>query len=174
MRGVKVIQSEFGDGRPGKTRRRTTDAKGRFSLSATYNFHLFIGPEGVGWPSAHYYENVIITYTNYLVYEIDGMHEFKGVIHLQPVYPLEVSGRLLDERTKAPVEGATVSFTAYPALYCVSDAAGRFCLEASSDFYRAYQRQGPFTDRLSVEHPKFWVTGFHCGDDGDILLHPYE
>jgi hypothetical protein len=179
IKGAKVVESEDPGFPTGKTRRRISDAAGRFRFTASHNFHLAtIGPEGADLPHGSEYKAVTVIHPGYLSYEIDGWGGNFGAsveVLLQPARLLDIRGRLLDRETKAPVVGARVVFDDYPRLATVSDFSGRFRLTANDDFYRAYEaseHHWPFRDSVSAVHTNYGIYSFHCGETGDILLYP--
>lgn len=175
IRGAKVVQTERSGFPPGKTRKRTTDAQGRFRFNVSHNFHLAsVGPEGADWPPGVSYEYVTVSYSGYLSYETEGLGEIE--ILLQPVHPLDIRGRIVDARTKAPVRGVKIDFDDYSPLFCFSDEMGRFRLEGTPGFYRACATNlgSPFRDSMSVSRVHYQTRGVHAADAADILLTPIK
>jgi hypothetical protein len=93
----------------------------------------------------------------------------------------EVRGRVLDERTHAPIQGAKISFSQNPKHSCTSDATGRFRMRATHNFHLAYvytSERFDWPERLHdsffwVSHPDYEETGdevYERGFEGDILL----
>jgi hypothetical protein len=175
IQGAKVVQSERRGAPPGKTRTRITDAAGRFTLTATHNFHLAAaGPEGADWPRGHQYELVTIVCSNYLAHEIEGWGELR--VLLQPARPLNLSGRIFDSRTNASLQGARVCLSDFPSLSSISDATGHFRLIATDSFDQAYEASEaagtPFGDWVNATHPNYLSITFHGTAERDVLLKP--
>src|SRR6266404_3389361 len=57
-------------------------------------------------------------------------------LHTTPRSP-EVRGRVLDARTRTPVEGAKVFLTEHPSVSTVSDGEGYFRLKVTRNFHYA-------------------------------------
>jgi hypothetical protein len=173
IKGAKVVQS--GTFPREQRRETTTDAFGRFVLPTSHNFHWAVSADG-DVPQRRYYEALRIFYPDYLAYEVQGLGGWDLNVLLQPAQSLEVAGRVVDSRTKAPVGGAKVCFLYYPKLSATSDSGGRFRLKAAPDLYQAYlasRDRAPFTDWVSVSHSGYRAgQGFHCGEQGEILLRP--
>lgn len=61
-----------------------TDARGSFYFKARQNFHLLRLPPGDGaWPRGTYFDKVVVTHTNYYLYEFYAFHQ-EGDIFLKP------------------------------------------------------------------------------------------
>jgi hypothetical protein len=93
----------------------------------------------------------------------------------------DVRGRVLDARTRAPVQGAKVFLTNLPKVSCETDSLGLFRLKATHQFHFAYVgSEGHWPNRKYYE---FEVTILHTNysprqlddavtDEGDVLLEP--
>lgn len=178
IKGAEVIQSQDPGPALGKTRRRTTDEAGRFRFRASHNFHLATaGPEGADLPHGYEYESLTVLHPGYLSYETWGGERDMKLL-LQPARPLDLGGRILDSRTKTPIAGARVYFTYYTKLSCTSDAAGRFRLIPTDDFYYAFETSErssplePFRDWLNVSHQNYMAQTFHGSREVEVLLQP--
>ena len=78
----------------------------------------------------------------------------------------EVSGTLLDERTRIPVSGADVFFAADPKLHSQSDKSGKFKIDATRYHYwvtwetaggESKQEDSPLAPEIMITHTN-WAT----------------
>jgi hypothetical protein len=93
----------------------------------------------------------------------------------------EVSGRVLDARTRAAIQGAKVFLVQSPHHTTYTDTNGHFHMKATRNFHFAYNEGGGWPDRkndtVEILHPNYVPHGFAAGDGGDIgdiLLEPKQ
>jgi hypothetical protein len=69
----------------------------------------------------------------------------------------EYRGRILDERNRAPIEGAKIFNTEHSNVYCTSGADGRFWLKATYNWHFGYTMTPP----ESFDYPRgeTWTSG---------------
>jgi hypothetical protein len=89
---------------------------------------------------------------------------------------VESKGRVLDERTHAPIEGAVIFNTGHPDFYCLSGADGRFWLKATYNQHFGYTMTPPeshdypqgevWMDGITITHSNY-VTRQVGGDPFD-------
>ena len=90
----------------------------------------------------------------------------------------EVRGRVLDAKTRLPIEGAKVFFVQRPPHPTYTDAAGYFHLKTTRNFHFAYlPPEGDWPERkdsaMQISHTNYIpLGGSWSGDVGDILLKP--
>jgi len=92
----------------------------------------------------------------------------------------EVCGRVLDARTRAPIQGAKVFLIQAPDHAAYTDVSGYFQLKAARNFHLAYVlagERGHWPERkvgsMEIYHPNYLpVCGGWSGNVGDILLKP--
>lgn len=94
----------------------------------------------------------------------------------------EVRGRVLDARTRAPIQGAKIYFVNSPHHPTHTDATGYFHMKAIRNFHWAYVTpEGDWPGRkdkgIEVSYPHYLPHGFlpdttRSIDVGDILLKP--
>ncbi len=91
----------------------------------------------------------------------------------------EISGTLLDERTRTPVAGAEVFFTDYPKLHSKSGRDGRFKISATRNHhwittYAAAgegKASGPKWDPfITITHPNWATRQIHWDQSPQTLL----
>ncbi len=94
----------------------------------------------------------------------------------------EVSGRVVDARTHAPIPGARICLQQRPSISCSSDATGHFQLKATHNFHLARVLVGAegfdwpipkYYDTQIVSHPGYLPHVLCFTDQMDeILLEP--
>src|SRR5258708_4997729 len=90
----------------------------------------------------------------------------------------EVWGRVLDQRTREPIQGADVSFNQSPHHRTLTDTRGHFHRKAVRNFHFLYlPPEGHWPDRKDsgtrISHPDYApLWGDWSGDVGDIFLRP--
>ena len=97
----------------------------------------------------------------------------------------EVHGRVLDARTHAPIQGATVFLTEYPKVSCTSDADGYFRLKATHNFHLLFIVAGeaghwpsgkdwlPYITVARTNYAAHRIRGI-VPPEGDIFLKPKQ
>jgi hypothetical protein len=86
----------------------------------------------------------------------------------------EVRGRVLDAKTRIPIEDAKIYFAESPHHPTYSDAKGNFRMKATRNFHWSGNVAGgswpyPKTGFIEISHPNYLTAG---AENGDNLLQP--
>jgi hypothetical protein len=73
----------------------------------------------------------------------------------------ELQGRVLDARTREPIQGAKVFLTYQPSVSCRTDSSGHFRLKATYNFHLAYLPVGGETGDWPNPQTEHGITVSH-------------
>lgn len=99
----------------------------------------------------------------------------------------EVSGRVIDAHTHAPIRGVKVFLTEHPEILCKTDSAGQFLLKATRNFHLGsvppegdWPARKYWDDKVTISHTNYVTIRIDHwpvekgADKGDIFLEPKQ